>query len=386
MEKTDKLHVIHMAPLDLGGISSLVLAIQDQLLKKDIIFDYLVFRDIYETFVDDRIAEQGGRKLLAESESISNSFARGFAKFYRTYKVMKEAGSPVFHINVSTPYDVVSGIAAKMAGVKTVIVHSHNSKPDDRKLRNMLGPFCKAIMPFVADVYLACSEEAANFMFPSSVLKKKKYHIVKNGIDLKRFSYDPALRQEFRLRFRCGDRLILGNIGRLHPQKNHRYLLDIMKEVLKTRPDALLYLIGVGELDEELKQYADELGIRDAVVFYGASDEIPGMLHMMDLFVMPSLYEGLPLTGVEAQAAGLPCFFSDTITKELKLTENAMYLSIQEPAAVWAERILSFDLSAKRHDFDREIRSQGFDIRTTAARLNRLYRAAEQRQKRGKKQ
>ncbi|MCF0132275.1 MAG: glycosyltransferase [Blautia sp.] len=382
MKNSKKLHIIQMAPLDLGGISSLVLAVQDQLLKDDIIFDYLVFRNIYETFVDDKIAEQGGKKLLAESEQVSNSFLRGFVKFYRTYKVMKESGASIFHINVSTPYDVVSGVAAKLAGVETIIVHSHNSKPDDRKLRNMLGPFCKALMPMITNVYLACSEEAAEFMFPASVLKNKRYHIVKNGIDLKRFSYRPALREEFRGRYDCGDRLILGNIGRLHPQKNQRFLLEIMQEVLKQRPDALLYLIGVGELDEELKAYAGELGIKDSVVFFGPSDEIPGMLHMMDAFVMPSLYEGLPLTGVEAQAAGLPCFFSDTITRELELTENALYLPLEKDAAYWAEQVLEYDYQKPRRDFDKEIREQGFDIRTTALRLKRLYRKADEKSKR----
>ena len=379
MLEKQELRVIHMAPLDLGGISTLVLSIQDRLMDEGIRFDYLVFRDIYETYVDDRIEEQGGRKLLAESENVSNPFLRGVVKFYRTYRVMKEAGSPVFHIHASTPYDVVSGVAAKMAGVKVVIVHSHNSRPDDRKLRNMIGPFCKALMPLIADVYLACSEEAAGFLFPAAISKNGKYRIVKNGIDLSRYSYRPALREEFRERFSCGDRLILGNIGRLHPQKNHRFLLEIMREVLKTRPDALLYLIGVGELEEELIRYAEDLDIRDSVVFYGASDEIPGMLHMMDLFVMPSLYEGLPLTGVEAQAAGLPCFFSDTITRELELTENACYLPLRETPAFWADQILSRDLSRQRRNYDREIRTQGFDIGTTARKLKRLYLAAAQR-------
>ena len=155
-----------------------------------------------------------------------------------------------------------------------------------------------------------------------------------------------------------------------------------MQEVLKQRPDALLYLIGVGELDEELKAYAGELGIKDSVVFFGPSDEIPGMLHMMDAFVMPSLYEGLPLTGVEAQAAGLPCFFSDTITRELELTENALYLPLEKDAAYWAEQVLEYDYQKPRRDFDKEIREQGFDIRTTALRLKRLYRKADEKSKR----
>ena len=159
---------------------------------------------------------------------------------------------------------------------------------------------------------------------------------------MKKFDYNEAVRREIRKKLNLEGKYVVGHAGRFSDQKNHSFLLDIFQAVHRKNPNTVLLLFGVGELQEAMKNKARTLGIEDAVIFYGASNEMNKMWQAMDVFVMPSLYEGLPVTGVEAQASGLPCIFSDTITKEVGLTDKTEFLSLNESPKTWAEHALKY--------------------------------------------
>ena len=193
-----------------------------------------------------------------------------------------------------------------------------------------------------------------------------------NGIDLKKYEYNEAVRQEVRRKLNLEGKYVVGHAGRFSDQKNHSFLLDIFQAVHRKNPNTVLLLFGVGELQEAMKNKARTLGIEDAVVFYGASNEMNKMWQAMDVFVMPSLHEGLPVTGVEAQASGLPCVFSDAITREVGLTSNTEFLSLQEKPDVWAEHVLKY-MNVQRKSERKILEQAGYDIQQTADTLAQLY-------------
>lgn len=366
-----ELRVVHMAPLDLDGITNMVMNICERLDRRKLNFDYLIFRE-REELVENKIREYVGRKLIVDIESVPNCILRGFVKLYGVYRVMKESGDQILHIDASTPYDVIVGASAKLAGTRKIILHSHNSRPDHRTRRNVLLPLCRMLMPLIVDEYMACSEEAARFMFPERIVRQRRYRMINNGIDVEKFAFDPELRNEARRAYGCEELFVVGHVGRFHPQKNHDFLLDVFKKLHERRKMSVLYLVGMGELEAQLKEKAMRLGIADSVVFFGLSREVQKLLWMFDAFVMPSLYEGLPFTAIEAQAAGLPVYLSDTVTKALAVTPLVQYLPLEKGAGFWAEALLAGPES-KRKKWNKELRAAGFDIRRTVDDLEKAY-------------
>ena len=374
-----KIDILQFASLDLGGITSLLMNVAEKMDKSRFVINYLVYRNQPEPS-EQRMIALGGRKVIADISQVKNSFARGFYKIYITWKVLKDEKVQILQINASTPYDIVIGISAKLAGVKRIILHAHNESAPYRKVRNRLFPLCRCLMPYIADTWLACSEASASFMFPNRITAVGNYRIIKNGIDLQRFCYSPEIRKVYRKKHGCEDALVVGNIGRFYVQKNHAFLLRVFAELKKKKMDSVLYLYGIGELEEQIKQQADQLGIRNSVFFEGGTDRPWEVLQMMDVFVMTSLFEGLPLVAIEAQAVGLPLLLSDNITKEAVVTDNVEFCSLKEEPEIWADRILQIHEKAKkqpRSDMTERVRAAGFDILDTTKQLCQIYEDLE---------
>lgn len=370
-----KIRILQFASLDLGGITSLLLNVSEKMDRTRYRFDYLVFRDQEEP-AQGRMQALGGRKVIADISGVENNILRGFYKLYLTWKVMKKERPEILQLNASTPYDILIGISARAAGVKKIILHAHNNAAPYRAVRNRMFPLCRFLMPFVTDVWLACSESAAAFMFPRKIYERHAYSIIKNGIDLQKFAFDPALRERYRKIHHCEERLVIGHVGRFCTQKNHEFLLRIFVEVKKREPSAWLFLYGIGELTEQVRAQAASLEIMDCVFFKGGTQRVYEVMQMMDVFVMPSLFEGLPLVAVEAQATGLALVLSDRITREAMLTEDVAYCSLEEDPGVWAEKIL--ELYSRKKEKPRvseteQVRKAGFDINDTQKRLCRIY-------------
>ena len=271
-QKTVK--VIHLAPLGSGGISKLTVTI-NELISDNIKFDYLVFRNKKE-FLEDKAISLGGKKQVIDVEGIKNDLLKFFVKMKAMVDLFKREQYDVVHVDASTPYDVMVAVAAKMAGVPTIVMHSHNDDFHSKKpLRDALIPFYKLLMKAVVTDYFTISEKSAKFMFPKSVYEGKKYTLVKNGIDAEQYTYNKKTRDKIRLELGVQDKVVVGHVGRFVYQKNHDFILEAFAEFHKRCADSVLLLIGEGSLFQAMQEKAQNMGIADTVIFYGVTYDIP---------------------------------------------------------------------------------------------------------------
>ncbi len=364
--------VIHMAPLGSGGISKLTVTI-NELISDNIQFDYLVFRNKKE-FLEDKAISLGGKKQVIDVSNIKNVFLKFFVKMKAMVGLFKREQYDVVHVDASTPYDVIVAVAAKIAGIPTIVMHSHNDGFQSRKpLRDALIPLYKLLMKVVVTDYFTISEKSAKFMFPKSVYMNKRYTLVKNGIDVEKYAYNEKTRIEIRKNLNIQGKIVVGHVGRFVYQKNHEFILKAFLEFHKKCEDSVLLLIGEGELFQTIQQKTQDMGISDAVVFYGVTHDIPGILQAMDMFIFPSRFEGLGIVAIEAQATGLPTLCADTIVDEVNITQK--FIRVHGWGTdEWANKMLSSlsDLD-NRSDCNAEVIKAGYDIRTTVKQLEQFY-------------
>jgi glycosyltransferase involved in cell wall biosynthesis len=281
------------------------------------------------------------------------------------------------YIQSSVPYDhLYMYFIKKYSNVPIRIIHSHNSnfnKQFGNSIRMILGYFSK-LFENSSTNYLACSKKAAYWLFRKSKVENGEVELINNGIDINKFKYDIEIRKIFRKKLGISEKVVIGNVGRFTFQKNHNFLLDVFNEYLKINSEAILLLVGEGELEEEIRNKMKELNIDNKVIFYGISNEVENLMQVMDCFVMTSFYEGLPIVGVEAQASGLPLIVSDKITNEMKIINNVKFISLEDNASIWAGEIDKI-IKLQRKDTSNELIEKGFDIESIARELEKLFMA-----------
>ncbi len=257
---------------------------------------------------------------------------------------------------------------AKKAGIPVRIAHAHNTRII-RDYKYPLKLFCKQFLPYSATDLWSCGRDAGIYFFGRKNWEKKG-HILRNAISLDKFAFNPELRAKLRAEKGFGEKTVIGHVGRFNIQKNHTRLLDIFAEYVEINPNAVLALIGEGELESDMRAKASSLGIAEKVHFAGLQSNVNEWYQAFDLFVLPSLFEGLPVVGIEAQAAGLPCLFSDKVTDEVLLSDRAERLLLNDSDERWAKKLDAL----VRAPHDRAagvsiVRDAGYDIVTEAARL-----------------
>ena len=327
--------------------------------------------------------EQEENKKKLESLG-SNIYYIGYTKsklikqivcFIKLFKLIKKQKYSTVHIHADVANKLlVSGLACKIAGVNKILLHSHASDVDGNKrlLKKIYHKCCCRFLKYIATDFLSCSDLAASWMFPN--IKSSKIKIIKNGVNLEKFRFNQETRLAYRQLLNCDSNFIIGHVGRFAYQKNHSYIIHIFNSVKKEIPSAKLLLIGEGVMENEIKQKVRDLGLSDDVIFYGTTPHIPEMMAAMDIFILPSHFEGLPIVGVEAQASGLPVIFSDKISRDSKVTENVDFLPINpESISSWVEKIKDFS-KKERVDTYSTMLSKGFSIKQTADDLFELYR------------
>ena len=306
--------------------------------------------------------------------------SRPRAYYENTLRLLREGRYDCVHIHGDVAYLLlIFARAAKKAGVKRIILHSHAAGIDggSRRLKALLHRLCRGPLRRTATDFAACSDVAAAWMFPN--LDLSRVRMVNNGVELERFAYDPAVRQRMRRELKLEDAFVVGHVGRFAYQKNHDYLLDAFAAIRGRVDNAKLLLVGEGVLFDHACQKAARMGIEKDVIFYGASYDVDGLMQAMDLFLLPSHFEGLPVSGVEAQAAGLPVLFSDRITRQAGLTENVRFLPIDRAALPrWAEGAAdAAHGSVDRSAGCERVRAAGFAIQDTVRAFLELYEAGE---------
>lgn len=372
MEKNEVVRVAVTAPLGIGGVTNMMINIQSHLDRTKINFDYLVFHDRKEP-MEDVVCAMGSRKIVASVDNISIRLFRRLLRINVIRKVCKNNRIQILHYNADSPADLTNVIGAKLGGVKYITFHSHNAGFGTAgKSIRILSALLKPFTSLLCNNYLGCSELAAKFLFPKSIIDSGKYSVLPNGIELNKYDFNVAVRDEIRKKLDIEGKFVVGHVGRFSDQKNHIFLLDIFQKVYEKDKNAVLLLFGVGELMESIKKKAVQLGIESAVIFYGSTNEMYKMWQAMDVFVMPSLHEGLPVTGIEAQASGLPCIFADTITKEVDVTGKAVFLSLQDSSEIWASHVLRQKETARKSGVQTLKRAK-YDIQQTADTVSDLY-------------
>lgn len=348
-----------------GGVEAVVMNYYRHIDRRRIQFDFVI--DGYEkSLLDDEIASLGGRVYKVERYN-----KNVLKQIYQIYRIVKDNKYEVVHSHMNT-LAVFSLCAAWLGGARIRIVHNHTTATRQEKLRSLLKYMLRPFSRIFANVYLACSMVAGKWMFGDRV-ETGNVTIVNNAIDVHRFAYDERLRTEGRKRLGIEpDALVVGHVGRFAYQKNHAFLIDIMAKLVKRDATAVLVLIGDGPLMEKIAYEVKQRGLEGNICFLGLQKNVAELYHIMDLFVLPSWYEGLPVVAVEAQANGLPCIVSDRVSKECKLTSSLSFLRLEQSTTEWAEEILCRQGKRNSHA-EKELAEAGFDIKTEAGRLQNFY-------------
>lgn len=354
--------ILHLSgTMNMGGQETLIMNLYRNIDRSKIQFDFVINTE-EKCFYDDEIEKLGGK--IYRIPRITHPIKHWKA----LTKVLKENNYDVIHRHTCSQVVFIDLLIAKICKVKTRIIHSH-SENVDKKYEHLYKIFTPFINMF-SNVKYACSENAAKWLYGN---KYKEANIIYNGIDLNKFTFDENIRKKIRYEYKISDSTkVYGNVGRLSYVKNHSFLLDVFKEILKKEPDSLLILCGDGELRQSLEEKAKNLKIFDNIIFTGIRKDANQIYQAMDALIFTSLFEGLPIVLVEAQASGLPCFFKDaTITKTARISEKLYHFNENDDAKTWADTILSTNIN-----IDRKINKKAFekfDIDYTTNQLLEVY-------------
>ncbi|WP_294002128.1 glycosyltransferase [uncultured Megasphaera sp.] len=361
-----------------GGVYAFVLNI-----LKNIGPDYHLDLCTFEHFEQEEniydIQNHGGDIIFCGYDGTRNPIKKQFHCFKNLCHLISERKYQAVHIHADVSYKLfLYALAARIGGARKVLVHSHSTGVEGRyrNIKKMLQSIFKLFLPLAADELLACSKKAGKWMYFPFIRKGKRYHVINVCIETSNYSYDPQRRNIIRNQMNLEDIFTIGHVGRFSYPKNHLFLIDIFNEVCKKNPKSQLLLIGtyVGSASylDAAKEKVNSLGLNDKVKFLGIRHDVPDLLQAMDCFLLPSRFEGLPTVGIEAQAAGLPCFFSNTITREIGITKLAHFISLKESPKVWARQIVEKSC-IDRENMSNIIKSAGFDIQNEISKLEQLY-------------
>jgi glycosyltransferase EpsF len=240
--------------------------------------------------------------------------------------------------------------AAKQAGVPVRIAHSHSTLGKGEFKRNIMKTLLRPFSRLYPTLLLACSEHAGRWLFGDKAFDKGRVKVMRNAIDVNCFRFNLQIRERVRKDLGISEKLVIGHAGRFVSVKNHLFLFDIFKEVHSQRQDSVLLLVGDGELRTAAEERVKQYGLSDCVLFLGLRDDVHELYQAMDVFVLPSLYEGLPVVGVEAQCAGLPCLFSNRFTKETISGRLSEMVPLEIGARKWARMIIRQSSKNRREE------------------------------------
>ena len=312
-----------------AGLETMLMNYYRSIDREKIQFDFLVHRQERADY-DDEIEQLGGRifrapRLYPQNYPAYFAYMKRFFREHPEYKIMHS------HIDAMSYLPLLAG---KMAGVPVRIAHSHNTSID-RDVKYWIKQGFRHLLPSVATHYFACGEKAGEFLF-----RGKNFEIIPNAIDGSKFYYDIVLRSQTRKEMNLEGKFVIGHVGRFSYQKNHEFLIDVFEQLHRQEQDSVLMLVGTGEKEKKIREYVAYKNLSDVVLFMGNRSDVNELYQAMDVFVMPSLFEGVPLVGIEAQFAGLPCLFSDRVPSEVKATEHCCFVSLECSTKEWAQMIL----------------------------------------------
>ena len=360
------IRILHVfGGLDMGGAETMIMNIYRNIDREKIQFDFVTHSGRNQAYVSE-IEQLGGKIYFFPKIRIYNLplLINEWKAFFEKHKEYK-----ILHSHVRSYASIYIPIAKKY-GLKTII-HSHSTS-NGKGMKSFVKAILQYPLRYEADYFMGCSKEAGEWLFGKRIVKSDRYFTIKNAIDTRRYSFDRVQRSILRNQFGIDESVkVFMHVGRLHEAKNHIFLLHVFAMLIKEIPNSMLLLVGDGELLSEIEKQIEQLNLKSNVKMLGARTDIPDILNAADVFLFPSKWEGLPVTVVEAQASGLPCFVSDKITKEVAISELVKFLPIYKGTQVWIDAIKETDLTRK-NVIDKIIQA-GFDIKKSVEWLTKFY-------------
>jgi glycosyltransferase EpsF len=344
-----------------GGVENVVFNYYRAIDKDRVQFDFIIDEDSPCEIPNDIMA-LGCRVYKIPSYKHLPAYIRELNKILSGYHIVHS------HMNTLSVFTL---FAAKQAGVPVRIAHSHSTLGKGEFKRNIMKTVLRPFSRLYPTLLLACSEHAGRWLFGDKAFDKGRVKVIRNAINVNRFQFNLQTRERVRRDLGISEKLVIGHAGRFMAQKNHLFLLDIFKEVHDQRQDSVLMLVGDGELRTAAEERVKQYGLSDCVLFLGLRDDVHELYQAMDVFVLPSLYEGLGMVAVEAQCAGLPCVLSDQVPKEAKILDDVIFLPLTAGKDKWAQAVC--EIKHKRGNYSEEIAKADYEILGEAKNLVRLY-------------
>ena len=354
-----------MGIVESGGVEAVIMNYYRNIDKNKVQFDFVMHKGGNPHYIAE-VQSMGARayEITPYSKNI-------FAFTYEIYKIIKNGNYDIVHSNMNS----LSGFplfAAWLAGARFRILHNHTTDTKAEGLRTVLKRMLRPFAKMFANKYWACSKLAAEWMYGKQAVNAGKVTIINNAIDLDKFAFNQEKRDKLRKEFGLEGKFVIGHVGRFMKQKNHEFLIDIFTEVVKKKNNAVLMLIGEGPLMESIRDKVSFLHLQNKVIFLGVRNDVADLYNVMDVFLFPSLYEGLGMVAVEAQVNGLPVVASTEVPTEAKASNNIKWIGLNEKLEYWTDEVLI----VKRMNLDDTLRSMqksGFDISNEARKLEERY-------------
>lgn len=349
-----------------GGVEAVVMNYYRNINKNEIQFDFICDEDSTKIPYDE-INSLGGKVILIPPY-------QKVIKYHNELKnVLKDGNYKIVHSHINT-LSVFSLWAAKSAGIPVRIAHSHSTTNKKEKKKNLMKQVLKHFSKVFATDYMCCSELAGRWLFGDKEYDRGNVYLLNNAIDLDKFKYDENIRKLKREELNISDNVfVIGHVGRFVEQKNHRFLIDIFNEIHKKYSNSILILAGQGPLMEEMKEKSKTLGLEENIKFLGQRNDINELYQAMDLFLFPSLYEGLGMVAIEAQVSGLPCVVSTEIPEIAKVTEKITFVNLENKIETWTEIIFKYIKNINRKNINFTDGIKKYDIIKEATKLEKKY-------------
>lgn len=353
-----KILIVSTVEFELNGITSVILNYYKNTDLSEIHMDFVVINCPDDTLVAD-IRANGSKFFVLPRKKSPISY------MINLYKLCKANHYDIIHVHGNSATMALEMVPAMLAGILVRIAHSHNTTCIHLKLHKWLYPLFNISYTHA----LACGENAGRWLFNG-----KPFVVLKNGIVLDKYRYDEKTRNKYRGKINCENKRVIGHVGLFNEQKNQKFIIEIFEKIIARKDEYQLVLIGEGPLFQEIKELSKSLGIEERVIFLGTTDKVNCYMQAMDIFVLPSLYEGLPLVLVEAQAAGLPCIVSTEVSREADLTGTVQYINLEDQE-LWIDKIMSIEINANRGSTDnlKKLELCGYDIERSAKTLTDFY-------------
>jgi len=360
-----------------GGAESMIINYYRNIDRNKIQFDFLVHRereDEIENTFETEILEMGGQIHRLPPMTKPRRYRPALERFFKD-----KPGYSIVHTHVNAYGHLVLSVAKKY-GVPVRISHAHTSHDPivtslfrgqfsiTEIMKEILQSYLKRRIRKSANCHLACGIKAGDWMYG----KNKEFTVVNNAIEVSGFRFDREKSQAFREELGITDKFVVGHVGSFREVKNHLFLVEVFSDFLKLYPESVLVLAGEGPLRVKVEDKISSLGIEEKVKFLGVRSDIPYVLQGLDLFLFPSIKEGLPVTLIEAQASGLLCIVSDIVTREIDITDLVHFVSLKKSSSAWAKYMMTA-LPYERRDRSLEIVKKGYDIQTNAIILQEYY-------------